>query len=187
MTEDGPPVLIYLTISDPEMARKMKNWEEAQLSKDEVVIAVKVFDCYMVDEIALKKNDLLREMIGKAKAPGFYTFHKGKRLFKADGMPKSSAIFTCLKKTVSKVYKAKLDTLVGKVGKMELEVQKNDDRVTLLKQKMTRMKEKDKGRKKILAEIDSILARNKVLKDEVNDLLDLEKAKREAAKKTAKR
>lgn len=169
------------------MAKKMKNWEEAQLSKDEVVIGVKVFECYLVDEIALEKNDILREKLGKVKAPGFYTFQNGERLFKADGMPKSSAIFTCLKKTVSKVYKAKLDTLVGKVKKIELEVQKNDDRVTLLKQKMTRMNENDKGRKKILAEIDSILATNKTLTDEVADLLDLEKAKRETAKKTAKR
>ncbi len=179
-------MLIYLTISNPKMAKKMKLWEEAQLSKDEIVIAVKVFDCYMVDEVEFKKHDMLVEMIGKPKAPGFYTIHKGKLLSKADGMPKSATIFTCLKKTVTKVYKAKLDAIVKKVKKLELDVQKNDNRVTLLKQKMARMKDKDKGRKKILAEIDSILEKNRIIKAEVADHLDLEKARREAAKKTAK-
>jgi hypothetical protein len=159
------------------MAKKIKTWEEAQLSKDDVIIGVKIFDCYMVDAGSLKPDDPILAMIGKARAPGFYSFQGGKLLYKADGMPKSSAIYACLKKTVSKVYKQQLDKLVRKVQGIEKEIEKVESRRGLVQQKLARLEDGDREKEKVLAELETLLEREKALKSEIDMILDLENTK----------
>ena len=176
------PVLLYLTRTDPKVAKKVTTWEMAQLSKDEVVIGVKAFECYMVDADSLEKDDVILQKIGKHKAPGFYTFHGGHLMFKAEGMPKSGTIFTCLKKTVSKVYKASLDKVVKKVSGIEKDIEKIEARRALLQQKLARLEDGDKSRPKVLAEIDGLLEQESELKKEIDGLLDLGKKEEQVSK-----
>jgi hypothetical protein len=176
------PILLYLTRTDSEVAKKVETWELAQLSKDEVIIGIMAFDCYMVDADTLEEQDVILQKVGKHKAPGFYTFHGGNLLYKAEGMPKSGAIFTCLKKTVKKVYNASLDKVVKKVRGIEKDIEKVEARRTLLQQKLARLKDDDKSRPKVLAEIDGLLEQESELKKEIDDLMDLGKKEEQVSK-----
>jgi len=147
-----------------------------------VIIAVKIFDCYMVDAGSLNADGPILQRIGKAKAPGFYSFQNGKLLFKADGMPKSSAVYACFKKTVSKVYGQRLDKLVREVKGIEKEIEKVASRKTLLEQKMASLEDGDRDKEKTLAELDTLLERERALRSQSDAILDLEKA-REVSKR----
>ena len=178
-------MLIYLTVSDPKKMKKIKAWEQGQLSKDDVITGIRVFDCYMVDCASLKKDDVILEKIKKARAPGFYIFYDGKLISKADGMPKANAIFSCLKKCVSKVYKTDLGKIVRKVLEIKKEIVKIEDKKSLLQQKIARLKDDEKAKKKPLAELNTLLAKEGELNTKIDTLLDLEatKQKKKVAKK----
>lgn len=183
LDSSSKPILIYLTRTDPKVAKKVKTWELAQLSKDEIVIGVKAFDCYMVDADSLEKDDVIIQKIGKHKAPGFYTFHGGSLLYKAENMPKSGTLFTCLKKTVTKIYKTSLDKIVKKVRGIEKDIEKIEARRALLQQKLARLKDGDKSRPKVLAEIDGLLEKESELKKEIDGLLDIGNKEKQVSKK----
>lgn len=185
----GRPVFIYLTTSDPKKAKKLKNWEEAQLSKDELIIGVKVFHCIMADVESLEAESPLGQLLGKTRAPGFYTMHNGKLLYRAEGMPKSGIVFSCMKKTISKVYKVRLDKVVKQVQGIEKTIEKLENRKTLCQQKLGRTKDKDRGRQKILDEIDALAVQVNQLNAEIDNITDLEALKKEAlaSRKVSKR
>ncbi len=174
LEETGKPILLYVTVTDPKKIKKIKLWEEAQLSKDNVIIGTKVCDCYMVDVKELNKEDPLVQAIGKVKAPGFYTFLGGKFLYKADGMPKSQTLYTCLKKTVKKAYKANLDKVVRAVVDIDKDIEKIENKKTLIQQKMARLKDGDKKKKSALAEMQVLLTEENKLNSKKNVILDLE-------------
>lgn len=176
LDEAGKPVLIYVTVKDPKLAKKVKVWEESQLSKDNLIIGVKVFDCYMVAAKTVNEDAALKEKLGKQKSPGFFIFHKGKLIGKCTGMPKSSAIFNCLKKAVNKVYKTSLDKVVAQVAKYRKEREKIDARKRLVLGKMSRIKEHDtKGKSKATTEMDTLTKQEEKLKAAEKEALDLEK------------
>ena len=88
-------------------------------------------------------------------------------------MPKSNAIFSALKKTVTKVYRIKLDKIVKQVLEIRKVVEKIEARKSLLEQKMARLKEGAKERDKVMAEMDALLEKEKALKEKENAILDL--------------
>ncbi len=176
LEEAVTPVLIYVTLKDPKLAKKMKTWEESQLSKDELIIGVKVFDCYMVQAKTVNEDEKLLKMLGKQKGPGFFIFHKGALIAKATGMPKSSALYSCLKKAVAKVYKTNLDKVVSKVAKLRKEQEKIDARKSLVLNKLSRTKQSDKRqRNKATAELDALKQKEEQLKAAEKEALDLDK------------
>ena len=170
-------MLIYVTVTDEKMRKKIKVWEESQLSKDNVIIAVQIFDCYMVEKGVLEKSPEIAKKFGRIRPPGFYIFQKGELIGKADGTPRNSAIFSCLKKVVAKVYKANLPKLVSQVTKLRHESEKLDSRKVLLMNKLARMKEGSKDRPAVNAEMEAVTKQMDALKAQEREILDLEKKK----------
>lgn len=149
-------MLIYLTTTLEKEAKKIKTWEESRLSDDKLLVATRLFRCYILDEELIPKDDPFTKSIKKHRAPSFLVLHGGDLLYGSGKKPASSKLFSVLKSSVSKVYGKSLDKIVKEGLKIKKEMDKIKDARTILSQKLSKLDAKDKRRKKYEEEMSTL-------------------------------
>lgn len=169
------PSLVYITSTDEKMKQKIKAWEESRLVDDKLYVAAKPFKCYILDESSLKKDDPLKGVLKKHKAPSFVVFHEGKLMYGSGSNPSVSKSYAILKKSVSKVYKASLDKIVKQGKDIKRELDKIKDAKKVLDEKLAKLmlEKSSKKKKKYAQEKEELEKKEQEYKQQEAELFNL--------------
>lgn len=142
------PALVYVTTTDEDKTQKIKAWEDSRLCDDKLYVATKTFDCYILDENNLSKDDPLKGMLKRHRAPSFVVFHHGKVLYGSGSKPSASKAYSMMKKCISKVYKLSLDKIVKEGLEIKMEIEKIKDAKKELDKKLAKLMDEKNSKKK---------------------------------------
>jgi len=175
------PVLVYVTTSDAKEFKRIKTWEESRLADDKLIAAVKLFQCYTIDQHNIPTDHEFLTIIKKSKAPSFLVVSKGDVAFSSGQKPSTSKILAVLKKGASKFLGVSMDKIVKK----GLDLQKEMDKLKAAKdevdKKLKALKEKDRRRVKYEKERAELVDQENKLKQEQEVLYNVKP--KEIAKK----
>ena len=137
------PWFVYITTGAEAEARRVETYEDAVLTHEKLLIALKFFETFRIydDELG---DDALSEVLGKIKPLTFYVLHRGRVIGKSGVRPSAPELMKLVRSAFGKIYTDSFDKLLAAERKLlddKDRILREADRLNTRREGMSRKEE----------------------------------------------